>query len=64
MPRRSPEHLTPDLLAPPRFLPALGAVFDTLTPWERRVRTLQTAPRTATVPHGVTAARRHGPGTP
>ncbi|OIJ87598.1 GNAT family N-acetyltransferase [Streptomyces sp. MUSC 14] len=64
--RGSPEHLTPDLLAPlagnrvetpARFLPALGAAFDSLTPWERMVWTLQATPQPATVPHGVTVRR-------
>ncbi|KOV60236.1 GNAT family N-acetyltransferase [Streptomyces sp. MMG1121] len=61
--RGSPEDLAPGLLAPladnrveapARFLPALGAAFDRLTPWERMVWTLQTTPQRATVPHGVT----------
>ncbi|MFJ5534863.1 GNAT family N-acetyltransferase [Streptomyces sp. NPDC093261] len=61
--RGSPEELTPNLLAPlagnrveapARFLPALGAAFDRLTPWERMIGTLQTTPQPATVPHAVT----------
>ncbi|MGW5256301.1 GNAT family N-acetyltransferase [Streptomyces sp. NPDC004012] len=61
--RGSPEKLTPSLFAPlagnrveasPRFLPALGAAFDRLTPWERMVWTLQATPQPATVPHAVT----------
>ncbi|WEO93183.1 hypothetical protein A6P39_003450 [Streptomyces sp. FXJ1.172] len=48
--RGTPQELTPDLLAPPagnrvqapaRFLPALGAAFDRLTPWERMIRPLR-----------------------
>ncbi|MFI1168519.1 GNAT family N-acetyltransferase [Streptomyces sp. NPDC020801] len=61
--RGSPEELTPGLLAPlagnrveapARFLSALEAAFDRLTPWERMIWTLQAAPQPATVPHAVT----------
>ncbi|KOV60319.1 acetyltransferase [Streptomyces sp. MMG1121] len=64
--RGSPEDLAPGLLAPlagnrveapARFLPALGAAFDRLTPWERMVWTLQAPPRPAPVPHAVTVRR-------
>ncbi|WP_460110041.1 GNAT family N-acetyltransferase [Streptomyces sp. YKOK-J1] len=64
--RGSPEELTPELLAPlagnrveapARFLPALGAAFDRLTPWERMIWTLQATPQPATVPHAVTVRR-------
>ncbi|GHE00845.1 GNAT family N-acetyltransferase [Streptomyces alanosinicus] len=64
--RGSPEELTPALLAPlagnrveapARFLPALGAAFDRLTPWERMIWTLQATPQPATVPHAVTVRR-------
>ncbi|MGW2748061.1 GNAT family N-acetyltransferase [Streptomyces sp. NPDC001450] len=64
--RGSPEELTPELLAPlagnrveapARFLPALGAAFDRLTPWERMIWTLQATPRAAMVPHAVTVRR-------
>ncbi|MER6130027.1 GNAT family N-acetyltransferase [Streptomyces sp. NPDC001795] len=64
--RGSPEDLTPELLAPlagnrvetpARFLPALGAAFDRLTPWERMVWTLQATPQPATVPRAVTVRR-------
>ncbi|MFI1766193.1 hypothetical protein ACH41H_29655 [Streptomyces sp. NPDC020800] len=43
--------------APARFLPALGAAFDRLTPWERTVWTLQVRPRPAAVPHAVAVRR-------
>ncbi|MFF0203210.1 GNAT family N-acetyltransferase [Streptomyces sp. NPDC005017] len=64
--RGSPEDLTPELLAPlagnrveapARFLPALGAAFDRLTPWERMIWTLQATPQPVTVPHTVTIRR-------
>ncbi|MHB9855775.1 GNAT family N-acetyltransferase [Streptomyces krungchingensis] len=64
--RGSAEELTPDVLAslagnrveaPPRFLPALGAAFDRLTPWERMIWTLQAAPQPSAVPRAVTVRR-------
>ncbi|MFF3904514.1 GNAT family N-acetyltransferase [Streptomyces sp. NPDC001848] len=64
--RGSPEKLTPDLLAPlagnrveapARFLPALGAAFDRLTPWERMIWTLQAAPQPAGIPRAMTVRR-------
>ncbi|MFI6355620.1 GNAT family N-acetyltransferase [Streptomyces sp. NPDC050743] len=64
--RGSAEDLTPDVLAPltgnrveapARFLPALDAAYDRLTPWERMIWTLQTMPQPATVPHAVTVRR-------
>ncbi|MFF3511655.1 hypothetical protein [Streptomyces sp. NPDC002573] len=51
--RGSPEELTPELLAPlagnrveapARLLPALGAAFDRLTPWERMIWTSRPRP--------------------
>ncbi|MEV0173727.1 GNAT family N-acetyltransferase [Streptomyces sp. NPDC050803] len=64
--RGAPDALTPEALAPlagsrieapERFLPALGAAFDRLTPWERMIWTLQAEPQPATVPLGVTLRR-------
>ncbi|MFF1359809.1 GNAT family N-acetyltransferase [Streptomyces sp. NPDC058297] len=43
--------------APARFLPALGAAFDRLTPWERMVWTLQAEPQPCPTPRGVTVRR-------
>ncbi|MGW7385735.1 GNAT family N-acetyltransferase [Streptomyces sp. NPDC054794] len=64
--RGIPDTLGPEVLAPlagsrvdapARFLPALGAAFDRLTPWERMVWTLQVTPQPAHVPIGVTVRR-------
>ncbi|WP_405573392.1 GNAT family N-acetyltransferase [Streptomyces phaeochromogenes] len=64
--RGAPDTLGPHDLAPlansrietpARFLPALGTAFDSLTPWERMVWTLQSEPQPCTVPHGVTVRR-------
>ncbi|MFE5924003.1 GNAT family N-acetyltransferase, partial [Streptomyces sp. NPDC056468] len=64
--RGSPEALTPEILAPlagtridapPRFLPALGAAFERLTPWDRMIWTWQAEPQPARVPLGVTVRR-------
>ncbi|SDM51824.1 hypothetical protein SAMN04487981_101796 [Streptomyces sp. cf386] len=64
--RGAPDTLSPEILAPlagnridapARFLPALGAAFDRITPWERMVWTLQARPQPATVPLGVTVRR-------
>ncbi|MBX9360294.1 GNAT family N-acetyltransferase [Streptomyces sp. WAC04114] len=64
--RGNPEGLTPSVFAPlagnrveapARFLPALGAAFDRLTPWERMIWTLQAAPQPATVSRAVTVRR-------
>ncbi|MGW2651952.1 GNAT family N-acetyltransferase [Streptomyces sp. NPDC001393] len=64
--RGSPEELTPDVLAPlagnrveapARFLPALGAAFDRLTPWERMIWTLQAAPQPAGIPRAMNVRR-------
>jgi hypothetical protein len=60
--RGTPEALTPQVLAvlagtridaPAHFLPALGAAFERITPWERMVWTLQAAPLSSTVPLGL-----------
>ncbi|MFD5569154.1 GNAT family N-acetyltransferase [Streptomyces cadmiisoli] len=57
----TPESLAPlagsRIDAPSRFLPALGAAFDRITPWERMVWTLRTEPQSAPVPFGVTVRR-------
>ncbi|WP_240797271.1 GNAT family N-acetyltransferase [Streptomyces sp. F001] len=64
--RGSPDLLTPEVLAPlagsridapARFLPALGAAFERLIPWERMVWTRQAEPQPAPVPFGVTVRR-------
>ncbi|MFI1363326.1 GNAT family N-acetyltransferase [Streptomyces griseochromogenes] len=64
--RGSPQKLTPGVLAPlagnrveapAPFLPALGAAFDRLTPWERMIWTLQCEPRPVIVPRTVTVRR-------
>lgn len=64
--RGSPDELTPEGLAPlagnridapGRFLPALGAAFERLTPWERMVWTRQAEPQPATVPLGFVLRR-------
>ncbi|MCZ4610915.1 GNAT family N-acetyltransferase [Streptomyces sp. Lzd4kr] len=64
--RGTPDCLTPGVLAPlagtrvdapARFLPALGATFERLTPWERMIWTLQAEPQPSTVPLGVTVRR-------
>ncbi|MFI9757567.1 GNAT family N-acetyltransferase [Streptomyces sp. NPDC051963] len=57
----APEDLAPlagsRIDAPERFLPALGAAFERLTPWERMIWTRQTEPQPAAVPFGITLRR-------
>ncbi|MER5794891.1 GNAT family N-acetyltransferase [Streptomyces sp. NPDC001980] len=64
--RGAADALTPETLAPlagtridapASLLPALGAAFERLTPWERMVWTLQAEPQPARVPTGVTVRR-------